>query len=440
MSGGGRGFEARHGVAGARQGEWHRTLARLAAVLLLANAAKAAGAEAPRPPGSAEAGPEGFTLRSADGAFSLRLRPLLQLDGRFFVDDEAGLGIDSFVARRVRPALEGKLFKIVGFTLVPELGEASDQPLLDAFLELRPRPEFGLRAGRFRAPIGLEALQSVGSLFLLERSLATQLVPIRDLGAQLQGELFGGGLAYAVGLFNGAADGANLYGDFDDSKELDGRLFGHPFKELGLPALERLGLGLAGSYGAPRGTAEASGLPGYKSVGGLRFFSYRRGDGLEETAVAAGERWRLAPQASWFYGPLGLLAEYVLSSQRVALGQGAARLQNSGWQLALAFVLGADASYGRVAPRSPLSAGGPGALELSARAAGLAVDPAAFPRFADPERAARAARDLGVGLSWLLEEALAVRLSFDATSYDDGARNGDRPTEYLVLGRLQLAY
>src|ERR1043166_3866546 len=40
------------------------------------------------------AGKEGFALKSADGNFELKLRGLLQADGRFFLDDEDKNGTD----------------------------------------------------------------------------------------------------------------------------------------------------------------------------------------------------------------------------------------------------------------------------------------------------------------------------------------------------------
>ena len=51
----------------------------------------------------------GFFLQSADGANRLQLGLLTQFDGRFAVDDEADALTDSFVIRRLRPSLRGRI-------------------------------------------------------------------------------------------------------------------------------------------------------------------------------------------------------------------------------------------------------------------------------------------------------------------------------------------
>ena len=49
------------------------------------------------------AGKDGFKIQSGDGKFWLKLRGLVQADGRFFIDLPQNLGNNAFVARRVRP-------------------------------------------------------------------------------------------------------------------------------------------------------------------------------------------------------------------------------------------------------------------------------------------------------------------------------------------------
>ena len=71
-------------------------------------------------------------------------------------------------------------------------------------------PALNVRVGRFREPVGLEQLQSDAVAFFNERSLVSQLLPGRDLGIQVWGDVLGGRLSYAVGVFNGIADGASV--------------------------------------------------------------------------------------------------------------------------------------------------------------------------------------------------------------------------------------
>src|SRR6266511_824008 len=56
--------------------------------------------ESPRPSPSLSVGASGFTMRSADSNFVLRIRALLQLDSRWSDDDSID---DSFLVRRARP-------------------------------------------------------------------------------------------------------------------------------------------------------------------------------------------------------------------------------------------------------------------------------------------------------------------------------------------------
>ena len=46
---------------------------------------------------------DGFSLKSADGQYSLKLRGYAQADGRFFASDDAGAIPDNFLLRRPPP-------------------------------------------------------------------------------------------------------------------------------------------------------------------------------------------------------------------------------------------------------------------------------------------------------------------------------------------------
>ncbi len=64
-------------------------------------------------------------------------------------------------------------------------------------------------------------------------------MPNRDLGFELHGDIAGGVLSYAAGIFNGVGDARNSSNiGFQDNREFDGRLFVQPFKgtELGRTA------------------------------------------------------------------------------------------------------------------------------------------------------------------------------------------------------------
>jgi phosphate-selective porin OprO/OprP len=154
------------------------------------------------------AGREGFVIKSADGAFQLKLRAYVQADGRFFPGGAATLGTSTFFLRRARSVTDVTLWKYFALRLTPDFGQGR-VVLFDAYLDFRPATQFGLRAGKTKPPIGLERLQSATDLRFVERGLPTDLVPNRDVGLQAFGDLAGGQLSYAIGVFNGVADLGN---------------------------------------------------------------------------------------------------------------------------------------------------------------------------------------------------------------------------------------
>src|SRR6185295_8771331 len=208
---------------------------------------------------------DGFSLKSNDGAFLLKLRGYVQLDGRFYSDDRARPATDTFILRRVRPILEGTVFGKFDFRIMPDFG-AGTTVLQDAYLDARFTPSFKVRAGKFKVPVGLERLQSGSDILFVERGFPTNLVPNRDLGIQVHGDLATGTVNYQVGVFNGVPDGASADVDSDSGKDVAARLFFQPFVN-GVSAAKNFGFGLAASSGSPSGTVSSPGLASYKTPG-----------------------------------------------------------------------------------------------------------------------------------------------------------------------------
>ena len=170
----------------------------------------------------ATAGGDGFSLRSADGNFQLKVRGYVQADARYFLDDDERPATDTFILRRVRPIFEGTLYKIFDFRIMPDFG-GGQTVLQDAYIEGKLSPRFRVRAGKFKAPVGLERLRSGTDILFVERALPTNLVPNRDLGLQIGGDLGGGVASYAVGVFNGVPDGGSAALGDDAEELLDDR-------------------------------------------------------------------------------------------------------------------------------------------------------------------------------------------------------------------------
>jgi phosphate-selective porin OprO/OprP len=150
---------------------------------------------------AAEAGfDKGFYIRSADGKHEIKLK------GRFHGDFKGYLGNhpdnDSFFVRRARLALQGKFYNHFEFKLESEFGKG-DAKLNDGYANIAYFPRAQLKMGQFKTPFSMEELHSDNWIDFVERSLANNLVPSRDIGVMLHGGLWDGSVYYQLGLFNG---------------------------------------------------------------------------------------------------------------------------------------------------------------------------------------------------------------------------------------------
>lgn len=396
-------------------------------LLLFPGAAKATEKD---PQMTISAGKGGFLLTSPDGDFVFRVRGYLQTDGRFFFDQSSS-AIDTFVLRRVRPIFEGTVYKYFDFRIMPDFG-GGVTVLQDAYLDAKFHPKFKIRFGKSKVPFGLERLQSATDIIFIERSQATNLVPNRDLGIYAFGDLGGDKVSYAAGIFNGVVDlGSADVDTGKDSKDFAGRIFVRPAAGFGL--------GIATTIGNQDGTLTSPGLPSYRTQGQLTWFRYRVGLTADVTTLAAGRRFRLSPQATYYKGPFGLLAEYVSSSQEVVHGIQAADIRNQAWNLTAHYVLtGEPAGYRGVTPENSFDtqSGKLGAWEIAFRYSQLDIDKDAFPFFADPVTAASQAKNFGAALNWYLNKNVKFTFNYEHTTFEDA----NIPTEKLFLTRFQIAF
>jgi|SoiMethySBSTD1v2_1073268.scaffolds.fasta_scaffold34589_1 phosphate-selective porin OprO and OprP len=408
---------------------------------------------------------QGFRIQSADGANVVRLRGVLQFDGRYFPDDVTPATADTWILRRVRPILEGTLNGIYDFRFTPDFagGRAIVQ---DAYIAARFKPWATLTVGKFKAPVGLERLQSATDIRFIERGLPTSLVPNRDLGVTFGGDVAGGVVNYAIGYFNGVTDGGSSDGNTptpdaenDTKGDWAARVFLQPFINSDNFALRGLGFGVAGTFVDSTGSAATTLLPSYRTPGQQTFFSYRATTAASATTPAVngtfadGERLRWTPQAYYSIGSFSALGEYVNVSQDVTrstptAGLRSATLDQTAWQLQLAwFATGEDESFRGFTPGSVFSLENHtwGALELVARYHELDIDDDAFvggaDSFANLDTAASKATAWGVGLNWYLNQNYKWSVNYDVTSFDGGAPGGaDRPDEKAVFTRFGLQF
>jgi phosphate-selective porin OprO and OprP len=321
-------------------------------------------------------------LASDDGAHSLEFKGIIQADGRFFLTDRNG--VSSFVLRRVRPAIDAKIFRHYEFRFQPDFAGSRVQ-VLDAWGNLHFWDEIQLRVGKGKGPVGLERLQSPRDMLFAERAFPSQLAPNRDIGAQLHGKVADGLLEWAVGVYNGVPNGGSGDVDTNDSKDIEARVFLLPFQKLDIDALSGLGVGFAATFGNQFGAT-----PSYVTSGQQTFFSYA------SSTSAFGERTLLAPQAYYYAGPISLMWEFTRVKEHLEnFTTGASgTVGTTAWQLAGSLTAGGKPSYKGVKVGKPLDPenGGFGALELSGRYHDLRVGDLAFERnFANRNTAAQRA-------------------------------------------------
>jgi len=385
----------------------------------------------------ASASDKGLAITSGNGEFEMRLRGNLQIDSRNFLDDEGSRLTDTFLVRKARPIFEGTFAKYFDYRMMPDLA-GSAMTLVDAYVDIRYLPAATVRVGKFKPPVSLFRLQSDSDAVFLERAPVGSLTPDRDIGVQIGGNVLDGPVNYAIGVFNGLADNASSVTDATDRKDVAARVFLQPwYNHPGV--LQGLGVGVGATAGHQDGAADVGRL---RSPGQADLFAYR--SATSGTVIANGSHTRLVPQLSYYRNNVGVLAEYVQSSQDVKLNTSTAKLTHKGWNVEVNWVVtGEDASYKSVKPASHFVPGkeGWGAFELGLRYGQLDIDDDAFTAYADPAVSVTQASTTGLVANWYLNRNARVSLDYEQTSFDGGAADGgNRPTEKIVIGRLQLAY
>ncbi len=395
----------------------------------------------------------GFFLMSSGGDFFLRLPVLLQSDYRSFPGGQDGTdpGVrpNTFILQRVRTMVHFRLWRYFRGFMTPDLGNGfSSSPNVqgrvqtpDAFGEWDYFSGFRVRMGKFKSPIGLEMLQAPQNLSFMERSLARNLLPNRDLGAMVWGIFDHGRLEYQVGVFNGVPN-ANFYTESaatTSGKTMEARMFTRPFLDSAIEALRGFGIGAGMSWGSVRNDPGQD--PMQTETFSYTFFQYK------STVTGDGDRTRISPQAAWYYKRAGLLGQYVRSTQHLALtGTGPdRRTTHEAWSGQASFFLTEDtATFGRVEPRQPVnpSKGQWGALELAVRYAQLNIDPDTYAfGLADPAVNVLRAKSTTVGLNWYLNSNIRLTGNFVHTDFT-GATPAYRAANHEdgLMFRAQLVF
>lgn len=375
----------------------------------------------------------GFTIKSGDGNFLLKIGADLQIDNRTFTGAGSTGLTDQILLRRVRPTFSGTVYKYVDYYLRPDFGQGSTI-IYDAYVQLNYIPHFSLRVGKFKPPVGLERLQSDDDTSFIERGLPTLLVPSRDIGYQLSGDLLKKRVNFQLGVFNGVVDNSLSDASVTSHRDYAGRVFLTPFAATEKHPLKGLGFGL----GASGGNVDGLGLPAYKTTGQTTFFSFASG------VSEAGHRTRLAPQAYYYLGPFGLLTEYGLTEEGLQKGLVRRDVAFRAWQVEASYILtGESKGFSSPTPRhsfDPLRNAW-GAIELAVRTGEFSADHTIFSYgFATPTATPRSAREFVGGVNWYLNRLVRLSADYAVTGFEGGATAGNRIPERALLFRFQINF
>ena len=370
----------------------------------------------------------GFNIKSNDGDFTLKIGADIQIDNRSPFGTGSQPLSDSLLLRRVRPTFSGTIYRNIDYFIRPDFGQGSTV-IYDAYAELKYFSRFKLRVGKFKPPVGLERLQSDDDTSFNERGLPTLLVPSRDIGFQFSGDIVKNRINYAVGVFNGVPDNSLTDAASTSHRDYAARIF--------LAPVHGLGFGI----GASSGSVDGEALPAYKTFGQNTFITFASG------VTEAGHRTRLAPQATYYLGPFGLLTEYGLTEEGLQKGNFRTDVAFRAWQVETSYILtGESKSFASPTPKHSFAPapGGWGAWELAFRIGAFSADHALYnDGFASSTNAAREVHERVGGVNWYLNRLFKVGLDYGNTSFGGGNTallGGNRSQEKVVIIRFQINF
>jgi len=197
---------------------------------------------------------------------------------------------------------------------------------LDLFVNWHQFPEFQVKIGQYKVPLGFEQLSSDPKLLTPERSQVTSaLTPERQIGVEIWGKPFTNVfpeqkdlLTYYAGIFNG--DGRNITVNDNDEYMYVGRLELQPLKTkiFNEDATLKLGVNALSSRDAAGTVLSPAGSVRVNSDGSLSAF----------TAPSAAERTAYGFDAAFHLGPFDLMAEYLSEDFDALTVNGSPRLFN----------------------------------------------------------------------------------------------------------------
>jgi phosphate-selective porin OprO/OprP len=367
----------------------------------------------------------------------------LQVNPRFFLSGEDKNVSSTFYVNKARPIISGAVAKYFEYQITLDFGQGKVS-LQDAWVNVAYWPEAQFQIGKYKAAESLERLQSDPALQFAQRSELQNLVPNRDIGAQLWGVLLDKRVTYQLALMNGVPNNTSST-DFDtnDAKDFVGRFYLTPFKGSDNEWLKGIGAGIGGTFG----NEDGSNLSSYKTWGQTTWFKYHSG------VNNAGPRGRLDVQGYYYWRSLGLMAEYARDDHELSLNNtGNHSFTDTGYFAQIDYWLtGEKASWSFVKPLHPFnpfdlfSNEGWGAWEVAGRVSNVHTQTDQFTLgFANPAQSAKTVNEYAIGLNWTLNNNFKYWFNWAYTDFYGGAGSAkspkNRPQEEVLESQFQLAF
>jgi len=367
-------------------------------------------------------------LRSADGRFETFLTGYGQFDLRGY--NSGNHPPNTFLVRRARLALEGKLEHYFDFKIEGDFADTTSTLLRDFYINIHRTDEFQFRFGQFKEPYSQEEIRADIYQDFVERSLVNNLAPSRSPGLMISGAINKGAFEYQVGSFTGKG---LLALNNNGTPESAIRLRFAPWKS-GSNFLSK-GLIFGGAFAQGRSL-------GGTSVRGLtesRSFTYFSPDTVNGKIIRANG------ELTWLLGPATIRAEYDQTNQdRDNLGPGGRNLPGvvaKGFMAQATYMLTGESKPdgGTVTPKHNLfgdESGSPGfgAWELKFRYADLQI--------ADATSKSNRAQTFYIGPNWYMNRFVKYVLDLGIERFKDPARS-PRPGDknfFVILSRIQVAF
>lgn len=367
-------------------------------------------------------------LRSADGDFETNLTGYAQLDFRGY--QQGNHPANTFLLRRARLALEGKLFRYFDFKIEGDFADTASTLARDIYLRVHRTDRLQLTFGQYKEPFSQEELRSDAVQDFVERSLANNLAPSRSPGVMLSGVLKKGVFEYQLGAFNGKGLLAN---NTVGTPEGVVRVRVAPWKNT--RDYWTKGLIFGGAYALGRNSTTGASVRGQTESRSFAFFT---------PDTVNGAATRANGELTWLIGPAAFRAEYDQVNQaRNHLGAGGRNLPGviaKGYTAQFTYLLTGEVKgdVNAVVPKRNLfgdeKGGGHGAWELKLRYSGLEIS--------DGTTKSNRAHTIYFGANWYLNRFVRYVFDYGIELYQDPSRTprpGDRSFNVL-LSRVQVAF